>query len=513
VALLIATLAPGALARNAYVTENLNSVSVLETQTNQILGTPITVGNGPTAVAITPNGRFAYILNYDSNSVSVIDVQTNQVVGSPIMVGTYPVAIAITPNGRFAYVTNSFSKSVSVIDTQTNQVVGAITVGEGPTAVAISPDGRFAYVTILGTDSVSVIDTQTNQVVGSPITVGTQPAAIAITPDGRLAYVSNSGSAGMPSETVSVIDTQTNQVVGSPITVGKAPRGIAITPDGARAYVTVEGTNSVAVIDTHTNQLIGSPIAVGNAPVGIAITPDGARAYVTPEVSKSVSVIDTQTNQAGSPIVLESFPDAIAITPDQPPRAAFLSARGRPGVPVALNASASSDPDGTIASYGWAFGDGQTMANGGPGPSHVYSAPGSYQATLTLTDNEGCSTEFIFTGQTASCNGSKLASQTQSVTVAYPGVGVNCPKSARPKGCKFKLQAVAKKPKKDKKKTTSQSAVARAKLKAGQSTIVSLIPKSAFVTKLATATNVLVMETVTIKASKRTFFRKLKIVQ
>jgi len=93
------------LARNAYVANYLsNSVSVIDTATNQTVGAPITVGTGPSALAITPNGQRAYVANFGSNSVSVIDTATNSVVGAPITVGTNPIAIAITPNGQTAYV-------------------------------------------------------------------------------------------------------------------------------------------------------------------------------------------------------------------------------------------------------------------------------------------------------------------------------------------------------------------------------------------------------------------------
>jgi PKD repeat protein len=47
----------------------------------------------------------------------------------------------------------------------------------------------------------------------------------------------------------------------------------------------------------------------------------------------------------------------------------------------------STDPDGTIASYEWDFGDGTTAT--GPSPAHTYTAPGPYQVTLTVTDDEG----------------------------------------------------------------------------------------------------------------------------
>jgi len=54
---------------------------------------------------------------------------------------------------------------------------------------------------------------------------------------------------------------------------------------------------------------------------------------------------------------------------------------------VNVNGSASSDADGTIASYAWKFGDGATAT--GVTASHAYVAAGSYTVTLTVTDNGG----------------------------------------------------------------------------------------------------------------------------
>ncbi len=62
----------------------------------------------------------------------------------------------------------------------------------------------------------------------------------------------------------------------------------------------------------------------------------------------------------------------------------------------------SSDSDGSIASYSWDFGDGNssTQAN----PVHTYAAAGTYSVSLTVTDNEGASD-----------------TETQSVTVSQSG--------------------------------------------------------------------------------------------
>jgi PKD repeat protein len=57
------------------------------------------------------------------------------------------------------------------------------------------------------------------------------------------------------------------------------------------------------------------------------------------------------------------------------------------GVPLAFNGSASNDPDGSISSYAWNFGDGG--AGSGVAPSHTYAAPGGYTVTLTVTDSGG----------------------------------------------------------------------------------------------------------------------------
>jgi PKD repeat protein len=58
------------------------------------------------------------------------------------------------------------------------------------------------------------------------------------------------------------------------------------------------------------------------------------------------------------------------------------------GATVQFDGSASTDSDGTIASYSWDFGDG-TAAGTGVGPVHIYTAAGSYPVVLTVTDDQG----------------------------------------------------------------------------------------------------------------------------
>jgi glucose/arabinose dehydrogenase/chitodextrinase len=103
----------------------------------------------------------------------------------------------------------------------------------------------------------------------------------------------------------------------------------------------------------------------------------------TYNVSLTVTDNESYSDTAHLEIVVTDGP-----TP-MPPVARF-TANPNPvvvGIPVRFNASASSDPDGTIVLYEWNFGD-NTTDNSGPTPTHPYAAPGQYNVSLTVTDDE-----------------------------------------------------------------------------------------------------------------------------
>ena len=68
-------------------------------------GPPIPAGAGPDAIAITPDGKTAYVANSGSDTVTPIETVTNTA-GPPIPAGHEPGDIAITPDSKTAYVAN-----------------------------------------------------------------------------------------------------------------------------------------------------------------------------------------------------------------------------------------------------------------------------------------------------------------------------------------------------------------------------------------------------------------------
>lgn len=76
-------------------------------------------------------------------------------------------------------------------------------------------------------------------------------------------------------------------------------------------------------------------------------------------------------------------------TPNERPTAAFTVdvTEGSAPLEVRFDASSSTDPDGQIVSYDWAFGDGNTGS--GRIVTHTYETPGAYTPSLTVTDDRG----------------------------------------------------------------------------------------------------------------------------
>ncbi|MBM4040618.1 MAG: PKD domain-containing protein [Planctomycetes bacterium] len=100
-------------------------------------------------------------------------------------------------------------------------------------------------------------------------------------------------------------------------------------------------------------------------------------------VSKAGYVYDPSRNEETSDSISSTAPI------NQPPKAVATASptMGLAPLTVGFDGSASSDPDGRIVSYQWAFGDGATAS--GATVQHTYDSPGTYTAVLTVTDNQG----------------------------------------------------------------------------------------------------------------------------
>ncbi len=131
------------------------------------------------------------------------------------------------------------------------------------------------------------------------------------------------------------------------------------------------------VFDTALRLWVGSYSPTGNEPSGLwSLTVTASDSAQPPNSGSSVKAIQIQ---------------------DKPPVATFTGSATTAftGVAVSFDATSSSDPDGTITSYLWDFGDGSTGS--GVNTSHSYSSPGTYTVKLTVTDNSGSTSSSTLT--------------------------------------------------------------------------------------------------------------------
>jgi YVTN family beta-propeller protein len=264
-------------------------------------------GNGPSAVAITPDSTLALVANFLSGTLSFIDLGSKTVESTRIPVGEWASDVAITPDGKTAFVAAFQSSWVNVVDVPSRSVEANKIGVSAPVAIAITPDGKLALVSDDMNNQVVVIDVASRTIAGTaPNIFG--PGGIAITPGGKLAIVTNARG-----DSVNVIDIEQRQAEPAAITVGAQPVQVGITPDGSLALVTNAIPNTVSVIDIATRK-VKATIPVGNDPLGITITPNGSRAIVTNDQSNNLTVIDIAKHTTLM-IPAGSQPTAVAIAP------------------------------------------------------------------------------------------------------------------------------------------------------------------------------------------------------
>jgi YVTN family beta-propeller protein len=75
-------------------------VSTVDVKTRTKNPTDIPVGSGPQGLAITPDGKTAFVTNTISGTVSTIDVKTRTKNPTDIPVGSSPLGVAVTPCRR-----------------------------------------------------------------------------------------------------------------------------------------------------------------------------------------------------------------------------------------------------------------------------------------------------------------------------------------------------------------------------------------------------------------------------
>jgi len=274
-------------------------------------GDPVNVGATPGFVAISPDGRLAYVARRDAGVVSVLDTSINKVLAEvPIPAGP-PQYIAFAPDGRRAYVSvynaDLTINAVAVLDTRTTKLLETIPVNKKPYALAVSPDQKYVYVPSHDSAVIDIIDIAANKVVQS-VPVAPNPHWVTFDADGSHVYIANHDS-----NVISIMDTTTNAVTAT-IPVGTSPHSIAVAPDGKQVAVVCFTSNDVYFIDTESHAQL-AVVPVGRNPQDLTYSPDGHYIYTANVDEGTISVVDTESRTVTANVPTIS-PTSVAILPN-----------------------------------------------------------------------------------------------------------------------------------------------------------------------------------------------------
>jgi 6-phosphogluconolactonase len=224
-------------------------------------------GLAPGSLVMDTAGTFLFALNQVSSSISVYSINSGSgaltpVAGSPFSTFSNPVAMALTPSGKFLYVVNANLAAVfayTVTSGVLRPVAGLpVQVGNGPFGITTDPAEKFVFVANSTDNTVSVLSINSSTgaltLTGSFAT-GTDPRSVAVL--GKYLYVANLGSSNISVFSVNATTGVLTQITNSPFTAGGSPLFEVIDPNGKFLYTGSPSGNSISVmsIDSTTGAL------------------------------------------------------------------------------------------------------------------------------------------------------------------------------------------------------------------------------------------------------------------
>jgi len=119
----------------------------------------ITVPKNPRGMRFTADSRRLFVASEQAHVVSVVDMATFTVEKSVPTGGSRPVDVALSPDGKRAWVSHGDSGDLRVLDAVSLDVLATIPVGPRAWWTALTPDGSRLYVTVGRAGEVAVVDT------------------------------------------------------------------------------------------------------------------------------------------------------------------------------------------------------------------------------------------------------------------------------------------------------------------------------------------------------------------
>jgi YVTN family beta-propeller protein len=233
-------------------------------------------------------------------------------------IGPEPNQLAVTPDGKFAYVPVN-DGHYEVIDLAKGKIVERIFVGSGsrPHNTLCSADGKHAYLAPMGSPKrVFVVDTSNHKVVGEiPFSDVVRP--VALSADEKRLYANVDGLVGI--EVADVAERKKIHRVPAELTdaqkkAASRSHGIGVRPDQKEVWTCDVEHFQVQVFDVTGDK----PKQIATVPIGsqvywLTFRPDGQVCYVSARGAGEVVAIDTATKKEVTRVVVGKEPKRLVV--------------------------------------------------------------------------------------------------------------------------------------------------------------------------------------------------------
>src|ERR1039457_5580185 len=248
----------------------------------------VPVGSDPHEVAVSDDGKTAYISNYGGATIAVVDL-TAQKPLAPIDLGALRAPHGLVFAGGKLYFTAEGAKVVGRYDPSTQKIDWVVGTGQNRThMVIVSKDLKTVFTSNVSSATVSIIEQGAAQGPGPGRGPGGPP------PGGR---------GGAPDWNI------TN------IPVGRGSEGFDLSPDGKELWVANAQDKTISIIDVSSKKVIQTIPSTGSAN-RLKITLDGKYVFVSDLSGNDLLVVDAATRREHKRITLPASSEGLLMAPD-----------------------------------------------------------------------------------------------------------------------------------------------------------------------------------------------------
>lgn len=271
---------------------------------------------GPHGLQISRDGKYLHMTTghgFPDGKYWKFALGPDTLVGRPIHLGLFPASIDVTPDGLYAFVVNfnlhgeMVPSSVSVIYTPTNTEVTQTTTCTMPHGSRVDPSGLWQYSTCMMDDQLVEIDTRDFAVsrrfglakgkeAPVPVTAAASEHSDHESMGHRMTMQpSCSPTWAQPSATGAKIYVACNKAdeiieidrdawtVSRRIRTGRGPYNLAVTPDSKLMVASLKQSGSIEVFDLATGKSVFTTKSTTTVTHGVVISPDSRYAFISSE--------------------------------------------------------------------------------------------------------------------------------------------------------------------------------------------------------------------------------------